>query len=312
MKHQQLTTALLLLSVPSLAFAAVQEERPRTDFVQDSDSKRADKNPMYASVSELIGKDVWSRADASDESDRDDIADIRDFVIESETGRISGVILSSGGIGSIGDTLRRVEFSQLRFIHEKDGECKVWMDTTEDAFSKLASIKNDTLDPFRCKAIVAGYRDMQGRAQEAGSGEATGKAREAHTRAMNTMLASECDDLEMRACGGCVDENGKSIEGQDMGNIDEAWVNLSSGEIEYVTFEYNDRMIVIPAAMLKSQVDVEDEVVYIVSPIKNTLMASAPSIDDDKKGMTLRDADFRTRVATYYDAQGMKSPKKSK
>ncbi|MEZ6014979.1 MAG: hypothetical protein R3F49_07700 [Planctomycetota bacterium] len=299
MKHTNLTIALALLSVPSLAFANAQDVGQTARAGQEAPERLQQATPMYASVSDLIGKDVWSKADVSDDNDRDDMADIRDFVVDRSTGKVTGVILSSGGIGSIGDTLRQVEFSSLHFKQDDDGKRTVWMDLTEDEFSKIAKIEEDSLKPYKCDTIAASFRDKQARAREAGSDDVTKKAREAQLRSSGAMLASEVDDLNVRAAVGSTNKDGEAVAGSEIGSIDEAWIDLSTGEIAYYTFEFEDRMLVFPRSTISAQVDREGESVHFVAPATNAILSSAPAMDEEKK-MTLKNMDFRAQVDRFF------------
>lgn len=310
MKHSQLTIALVLAGIPSLAFAQAQDDATRRGGVTTQEDSEKRMAPKYASVSSLIGKNVWSAADPADESDRDDMADIRDLVIDSKSGKVKSVILSSGGIGNVGDKLRQVDFAELRFTHEgegKDKECKVSMDTTEKAFDARPVIEQDTLDHYGTKAIVQASKGSQIRAREAGTGEATGKAREAQARLTESILGSELDDLDVRAAAGSVDGDGKATEANDLGDIDELWVDLATGEVAYATFEHDGRTLVFPYSALALHVDLDGEKICAVAPTSTAALASAPAIDENAK-QTLDNDEFRRSIDAFYkgrrDARG--------
>lgn len=296
MNCNKLTTAILMVGLPSLMFAAVQQPGSTPQQERDARAVPAADAAYYASVSKLIGANVWSRADG--DNDRDDLADIKDFIVDAESGKVDFVILSSGGVGSLGDSLRRVSFSDLGFDHSSDDECKVTMQLSEAEFDRIAKIEEKSLDPYRANTVAASFRDRQASAREAGSDKEAAGVREAQMRASGAILASELDDFDVRATLGTYDSDGKPVKSDKLGSIDEAWLNTSSGKIEYLTFEHKDRKLVFPHRALVSHVDAEDKAIYFVAPPADRLLA-APAFDDSKK-WDLKNAEFRRTVDTFY------------
>jgi len=295
MKCNQLTTAILMVGLPALTFAAPQQ--PGSAPKQEPARPAATTDvAYYAPVSKLIGANVWSRAGA-DGGDRKDLADINDFIVDAETGKVDFVILSSGGVGKLGDNLRRVNYSDLKITHEPDGDCKVMMEVSEDDFGKIAKIEEKSLEPYKAKTVAASARGQAGTREAAGDKPAAG-AREAQMRASGAILASELDDFDVRAAVMSYDADGKPVKSDKLGSIDEAWLNTQTGKIEYLTFENKDRKLVFPHRVLMSHVDGEAKSIYFVAPPADRL-ATAPAIDDSKK-LDLRNAEFRRTVDTYY------------
>ncbi|MEZ6014796.1 MAG: PRC-barrel domain-containing protein [Planctomycetota bacterium] len=317
MKQQRLNIVFALAVGPTLAFAGAQDVKDVRRADATGAQLTAAEGAKFASISELIGMDVWSKPDSADKNERHDLADIRDVVLDARTGRITGVILSSGGIGSFGDTLRRVEFRDMNFLHDAKGACTVWMDHSEADFGRIATLDEEALEPFHCKAIVAGVTNERARAREAGGkkagseeggkkGEKSEKGekgekqtREAHARVTGAVMGSEFDDLELRAALGSTDEGMKPVAGQALGSIDEAWVNLSTGEVSYLTFKHGDRMLVFPLSAVAPNVDVQGDTLYFVAPATNAALAAAPALDL-ATGMTLGNAEFRATVDRHY------------
>lgn len=299
MKCNQLTTAILMVGLPSLTFAAPQQ--PGSAPKQEPARPAATTDvAYYAPVSKLIGANVWSRADAG--GDRDDLADINDFIVDAETGKVDFVVLSSGGVGKVGDNLRRVPFSDLHITHEADGECKVGMELSEDEFGKIAKIEEKSLEPYKAKAVAASARDKATAREAAGDKPAPGAAREGQMRASGAILASELDDFDVRAAMMTYDSEGKPVKSDKLGSIDEAWLNTSTGKIEYLTFEHKDRKLVFPHRVLVSHVDADEKAIYFVAPSAERLV-TAPAFDDSKK-WDLRNAEFRRTVDAYYVKDG--------
>lgn len=297
MKCNQITTAFLILGLPTLALASVQQPgSPPKQQPQTPRTATTEEVATYATVSKLIGANVWSRADA--EGDRDDIADIKDFVVDAESGKVDFVILSSGGIGSLGDSLRRVNFADLRIEHTGDDECKVTMDKTEDEFDRIAKIDDDALELYSAKAVAASFKDRQAGAREASGDKKTTGAREGQMRASGAILASELDDFDVRATMTSYDGEGKPLQADSLGSIDEAWINTSSGKLEYLTFDHAGRMLVFPHRALVSHVDSDGEGLYFVAPAADRL-AAAPAFDEDKN-WNLRNSEFRDTINRFY------------
>jgi hypothetical protein len=297
MKCNQLSTAFLILGLPALTFASAQQ--PGSPPKQDPSPRAAtsDEVAYYATVSKLIGANVWSRADAG--GDRDDLADIKDFIVDAETGKVEFAILSSGGVGSVGDSLRRVSFSDLRFEHKTDGdECKVMLDLGEAEFERIAKVEEESLEPYRAKTVAASFRDRQAAAREASGDKGTAGAREAQMRATGAILASELDDFDVRAAITTYDAEGKAVQADKLGSIDEAWINTETGNLDYLTFEHKDRTLVFPLRALATHVDADGKGLYFIAPPADRL-ATAPAFDEAKK-WDLKNAEFRQNIDRFY------------
>lgn len=298
MKCNQLTTAFLILGLPSLAFAGAQQpgSPPKQQPQQQTPRAAAtDEVASFATVSKLIGANVWSRAKA--DGDRDDLADVKDFVVDAQTGKIDFVILSSGGLGSLGDSLRRVNFADLQFEHTSDDECKITVNHSEDEFDRIAKIEEKELEPYSAKAVAASFKDRQAGAREA-AGDKKAGVREAQMRASGAILASELDDFDVRTAMAAYDAEGKPVQADKLGSIDEAWINTTSGKLEYLTFDYEDRMLVFPHRALVSHVDADGKGLYFVAPAADRLKV-APAFDEEKN-WDLKNSEFVETVNRFY------------
>lgn len=298
MKCNTLTTAVLILGIPSLTFAAAQTPGTAPPK-QDTTARPATSDDVatYASVSKLIGANVWSRAEAG--GDRDDLADIKDFIVDAETGKVDFVILSSGGVGSVGDSLRRISFSDLRFEHDADkDECKVMVELGEAEFDRIAKIEEDSLDPYRAKTVAASFRDRQAGTREGSGDKQDAGVRDAQMRASGAILASELDDFEVRVAPASFDNDGKAVETDKLGSIDEAWINTETGKVEYLTFDYKDRMLVFPVRALVTHAEADGKGLFFLAPAADRL-AAAPAFDEAKK-WDLKNAEFRQNVDRFY------------
>lgn len=297
MKCNILTTAIMIVGLPSLTFAAAQQPGAPPKQERDARTATTDDGAYYAAVSKLIGANVWSRPDT--DGDRDDLADINDFIVDAESGKVDFVILSSGGIGSVGDSLRRVNFSDLTIEHTEGDECKVMMNLSEDEFGRIAKVEEKSLEPYRAKTVAASFRDRQTKAREAAGKEATAGVREAQMRATGAILASELDDFDVRASMHTYDADGKPIESEKFGSVDEAWINIKTGKLEYLTLDYKDRMVVFPHRALISHVDVDGKQLYFVAPVAADRLMQAPAFDE-AKNWNLRNEEFRQTIDKFY------------
>jgi hypothetical protein len=295
MKCNKITTAILISALPSLAFAAAQQ--PVSPPTQERDARDVQTQDVayYATVSKLIGANVWSRADG--DGKREDMADINDFIVDAENGKVDFVILSSGGVGSVGDSLRRVNFSDLRFDHSGE-ECKVTMETSEEEFDRIAKIEEKSLEPYRAKTVAASFRERLASAREAVGEKQNADVREAQMRTSGAILASELDDFDVRAAMASYGADGKAVKSDKLGSIDEAWINTETGKIEYLTFEHESRKLVFPHRALVSHIDADDNAIFFVAPAAERLTA-APAFDDAKK-WDLKNVEFRRTVDAYY------------
>ncbi len=268
--------------------------------------------PRLEPASALIGKDLHSRPDA--EGKRKDLGDLKDFVVDSGTGQVTHVIVSSGGIGGLGDSLRRLPFSDLSVVRERpadgkgEGKLVASVDLDEEGFDRLSTITADALEPYRCEAIAASQKDLGRRAREANSDAATQKAREAHARANALMLLSELDDLAVRACAASHDKEGKSVAGEKLGEIEEAWIDVGDGKVMYVTLELDGRELPMPMDTLAVHVDTDAKALYVPTPCPSGKLAEAPALAPDE-GRALASEAFRAEVARFYAAHGAEAVK---
>jgi hypothetical protein len=297
MKCNQLTAAMLIAGFPSLAFAAAQQPGSTPKQEHDTRAVSAGDAAYYAPVSKLIGANVWSRPDS--DGDRDDLADVNDLVVDAESGKIDFVILSSGGVGSLGDSLRRVNFSDLTIEHTDGDECKIMMNLGEDEFDRIAKIEEKSLEPYRAKTVAASFRDREAKPREASGTQGTTGVREGQMRATGAILASELDDFDVRVSMAAFDAEGKRVESDKLGSIDEAWVNTKTGKLEYLTLDYKDRMVVFPHRALISHVDVDGKQIYFVAPVAADRLLQAPAFDESKN-WNLRNEEFRRTIDKFY------------
>lgn len=297
MHSKHITAAFALLAAPALSFAQAQEVPTAPKARAGQAVAQDQKAPHFATASKLIGMDILARATTNGE--RKDIGDVRDFVVDGATGKLTQVIVSSGGVGSLGDTLRLRPFSDLRFDRTDPKAPKIWLDVTEADFDASAKLTKEALDAYGCKAIAEAHLGHQTRVREANAKTQPKDGAIADGHMSLLMLASELDDFDVRAMAGSVDENGASMAGESVGSVQDAWIDCSAGSIAYVTVEHNKRSVVLPMASLAPIADTEKKTLYFETPCTVAQLAAAPAIDE-KANLTLDNADFRKSITEYH------------
>jgi hypothetical protein len=121
-------------------------------------------------------------------------------------------------------------------------------------------------------------------------------------RASGNLLASELDDLDVRGFV-AADPSVPPTEGAWLGEIDEAWVNCATGQLEYLTFEHEGRTLALPQSALTTKVDVTSTRLYYLIPTQVSSLAQAPAIDEEKR-MVLENPEFRKSIDKFYQEHG--------
>jgi len=297
MQSKHITAAFALLAAPSLSFAQAQEVPKAPKARAGQVAAQNEKAPHFASASKLIGMDVLARA--TTDGERNDIGDVRDFVVDGATGKVTQVIVSSGGVGSIGDSLRLRPFSDLRVDRTDPTAPKLWLDVTEADFDASAKLTKEALDAYSCKTIAAAHLGHKTNAREASANAQPKDGVIADGHMSMLMLASELDDFDVRAMAGSDVEKGDSVVGESIGSVEEAWIDCSTGSVAYVTLQHNKRSVVVPMTSLTPMADTQKKTLYFETPCTLAHLAAAPAVDE-KANLTLDNADFRKSITEYY------------
>lgn len=297
MRSKNISFALALITLPSFAFGLAQDAADTKKGGTTNSEAQEHKTPHFASASQLIGMNVWSRG--IDDKSREDVGDIRDYVVDGKTGTLTHVVVSSGGVGSIGDTLRRMPYSALQFDVTDPKEMKVWVDMKHEDFKALPAIEKSVLAPYAGKAIAETRIAERAKAREANAPKAKGDVATVRLPEVSAMLVSELDDLDLRAGRGSVDAAGEAIDGKSVGSIHEAWIDCFAGKVAYLTVEHNGRQVVVPMAAMSAFVDYDDKSLYFETPCSMLTLATAPAIDE-KENLTLQNAAFRATIDSFY------------
>jgi sporulation protein YlmC with PRC-barrel domain len=311
MHTKTISYALALITLPTLTLGLPQSsEAPQKQrALQDQSSESA--TPHFASASKLIGTDVWSEIHS--DGSRTDLGNIRDYVVEAKSGTLTHVIVSSGGIGTIGDTLRKIPYSALSFDFADPKVTKVIMDMKSEEFKALPTIEKSELSPFACKGIAEARIAERKGARNAKTPKDKEAVEAGYNPDLSPMLASELDDMDVRASHGSMNAEGIVIDGSSVGSIHEAWIDCAAGKVAYLTFEHNKRQLVIPMSSMVAYVDHDTKSMYFATPCSMLNLATAPAIDVEEN-LTLANADFRKAVHEFYAElakAGVGNPSKS-
>lgn len=280
------------------AIALEAQDRPqdgRPAPAADQDAARAEKNTCYAKAGSIVGMDLWSRPG----EDRSDLGDIRDFLIDSETGQVTHAIISSGGLGDVGDTLRAIPCDRIEWSEDEDGERQAHVDLSEDAFAKIPEFDEDSADRLvreaRERVDAAGKVAREGAGKRGDAGTTTASAR------LRTMaqMASDIGEFDVLAPGG----------DEAVSSIGDVYIDTERRTVCFVSIELNDATYVVPFRALELRVtnreeaeDVDDLEFAYVAPRTAEQMKRAPRISEEGN-RTLENPEFVSAVYAFYDME---------
>lgn len=283
------------------------------DAVADARPAKPETSENFHRDSEIRGMDLWSAEDADGE--RADIGDINDFVVNARTGAISHVVISSGGLGSVGDTLRALPWADIRWSENEDGERTASIDMSEDAFQALKGFDEKDLDKLvGKKAVEANAERLKDASKDLGRDDVEDAAKGLRESAGVMATNHLCSDL-----------TGLDVFGP---GEDEAFTSIGSlvfdcdnAAVAFVTLEANDEEYLVPFSTLAirpiapeegEEIEDADDVEYAAHAPRNEAgMKGAPTIDEDEK-RTAMNPRFRAEVYAHYEMKGPKYPIVSK
>lgn len=275
-----MNTALALLPASALLAASTQEAAPELA-------------PFHRAEAELIGMDLWTRA-GQDEGDRADLGDIQDFIIDPASGKVRGVVISSGGLGNVGDTLRRIEFSDLNWHTNTDGELEAWVKWTEEQFDEIPKFRPELL---RQKATIDASSKVQRRStdkDQEDEKEMAARDMPKGPRMPAVCMATKISGLDVFGPG----------ELRSFATVSDVVLDCKEGSVAYLTVSYDDAEYLVPMGATKIRSvytdprPEEDELAVVAGMNKNG-MRSAPKIDEEMN-RTARHGKFREAVDRFY------------
>ena len=184
-----ITLAVALLATATMVFA------------EDHEQKRG----RVLKASESIGLSVVNRQDEV-------LGQINDLIVSSTGDRFTHIIISSGGLLGMGDTLRPAPIEAAHFLRPgEDQDWVVQLDVDQERFKKAPAIEQDnwtTLTQIRWTADLDTYYAVEG----------TQRRREEHIHKL-----SDLTGMEIR------DRHGKEA----VGNLTEIVFESNTGKIRY-------------------------------------------------------------------------------
>jgi sporulation protein YlmC with PRC-barrel domain len=213
-------STLVLALLVALATPAAAADASRAAANPPSSSASRSDAPYEVRVSKLIGTDVHSPGGQK-------LGDIKDVIVDTNSGRLHYAILSAGGVLGVGDKLFAIPISQLR----PDGKRKLVLDIDKERLKSAPAFENSrwpdwNTDPYRAEV------DRRYSVAPAGS--------EARLRRASNLLKAEVRDAN-RA---------------DIGDIKDIVVDLRNGRVHYVVAEFNrewnpkDKLVALPMSVL--------------------------------------------------------------
>lgn len=315
MNKRLLTCSLTLglLSTSALAHSGGQGAQQKTrqgkvPIAEASQEIDAAKSRNFHRDDEILSMDLWTMAGGQ----KTDLGDINDFVIDSSDGAITHVIISSGGVGSLGDTLRAIAWDDIQWSEDKDAERVASVKHAEEEFKAIPAFEKKDVKNLvgrgtveaAAKRLKGAKKDMDKKAGE----EATAAARAAAMKGARHHLASSLHGLDIYGPG----------EYEPFCSIGELVVNCDEGHIAYVTVEANDKEYLVPFSVLMIKpvltadraadrgADRGADVEYAAyAPVNEAGMVGAPTIDA-KAQRTAQEPRFRQMVAKHYKTDAVK------
>ncbi len=313
MNHRLSTYALALGLLSTSALAQVgeqgvkkvrQEKAPMAKAPQESD---ASKSRNFHRDEEILGMDLWT----NDGDKKADLGDIHNFVVDSSNGLITHVIISSGGVGSVGDTLRAISWDDIQWSENEEGDRVASVKHTEAKFNAIPSFEEKNIKNLVGRGAVEAAAKRLGDAKKGmdkkTAEETTAAARAAAMKGARHHLASNLHGLDIYG----------PKEDKAFSSIGHLVVNCDEGRIAYVTVEANQEQYLVPFEVLTIKpflsADKESDVKYAAyAPVNGPGMVGAPTIDEKSK-RTAQEPRFRQMVAKHYKMKpARKAPKAAK
>jgi len=256
-----------------------------------------------ALASRLIGSSVY----ASDATDAEKIGDINDLLV-AQDGRVESAIIGVGGFLGIAEKNVAVNFSQLKFGADQNGDRRLVLQTTKDDLRNAPAFDTAALD--QTNATAANGRRMNGTGNGANSAMGTGDATQ-HTgttadngATQTTNQAARRTDLKKADTASLTAENllNTTVYGANDENVGEVGDVLMTkdGKIDAVVLDVGGFLGIgeKPVAVAFQDLDIRTDqngTLYIYSKFTRGQLESGPkynkdTYDQDRAKMRLRSA----------------------
>lgn len=276
-------------------------DRATTADAQEKGAEALKPNRSFPTHSELVGLDLWGGTSADR---RADLGDVRDIVVNAKTGAISYVIISSGGAGDVGDTLRAISWNQVKWTLDADRKTVASVEMTEEQFTAVPEFKAENLDKMTGRgAVEAAAKRATDAAKDWTEDEKkanAASAREAMASAAKSHLGANLAGLAITGPDG----------GEAYSEVAELVIDQDRGTIAFITMKANDGQLLVPFGALKVatvETDRDADPEYIVHCNKTEADVKASVQIDASKGSQRDQNNPRFRAAVY-EFYGLKEP----
>jgi hypothetical protein len=232
---------------------------------------------QHVRCSLLVGNRVSSAPDA--DGKRADLGTAHDFLLAGATGRVTHVIVRSGGVAGIGDTLRCFDIAALSIDPVRDSQPALALAISQTAFAAAPSIGERDLDPFRAEIIAT-------------QGHGDGEPPERFVPRAPILLMSDLNDLELA----------NAEDGRRLRDVHDAWLELGQRTVAYVTVGGPTREVPVPLSCCSIVGVPRARVLQLCVDLGDTAIDAAPALSASDSG-ELDDDLFRRKVAAHYSAR---------
>jgi len=284
---------------------------------------RSDEMGMHARISKFIHQDVHNQ-------DGKDIGDVKDVVLDSNTNRVSYVVVSYGGFMGMGDKLFAIPWSAFDFRYDKNTDMTKEKDR-DDYKLYLTSISDDNLknapgfddkhwpdmadSNFR-NQVDTYYRDHRTAADNKGGVDTrmntmpdkmkgntgdNGAIDKMGDKMAKTGPSDSKGLLWCRRASKIIGADVNNKAGEDVGDIKDLVVNTRTGKVAYAVMAYGgvlgmgDKLFAVPMDSLATKAD-DDK--FVLDVTKDQLK-NAPGFDKNN-WPDFASTDFRKGVNDFY------------
>jgi sporulation protein YlmC with PRC-barrel domain len=207
---------------PAAATTPAKTETPAPAAKPDMNNRESTaSNASTAATAEIqvAGKDSEEHTDRKlaghkvEGSDGKDLGNINDFLVDPSSGRVEYAVISTGGLGGIGDKLRVVPLSELK-AGDKDNQFRLGIDKA--SWDQIAAMSDDAFKAEKITFTDAERRQITGHFSAGATATADTSA---YTAGLTSHLvrASTFHRREVRASG------------RDIGTIESLVIDLGKG-----------------------------------------------------------------------------------
>jgi hypothetical protein len=224
---------------------------------------------------------VGSRVSSAPSSDgkRADLGTAHDFLLDGDTGRVTHVIVKSGGVAGIGDTLRCFDIAALDIDPTHEPRPALALAITASAFSAAPSIGARDLDPFRAEIIAT-----QGHCQSSPPEQFVPRA--------PILLLSELIDLEVTG----------AQDSQPLVEVEDGWLELGDKTVGYLSLVGREREVPVPYENCSFIAVPRMRALQLRIALGDARLDAAPALSTRDSG-ELDEGPFRQKVAAHFSGR---------